>query len=249
MKSRRSALFILMTLAATTGLAASWAEAEAAPPKAAPPAAAPDAPSVPSVSAAVARIKCGLKPTVCAIGTGPGAVFEGFRWGQRHEEVSVLYNRPQGIFDVEYNRRLVKMQPGPEMTSLEAERDDRKRAFDASFIQFGGTPTGYDATPIKNEYTYRNKESIQSVELAGVRRYFFYIGSPPGERLWKVYDEVRLADDGALGKSFQDALTAVNQFLGVPGRVRAADPSQNIYATTVDWQDEKSRLRLVDRSR
>ncbi len=214
-----------------------------------PPPGATEAPAVPSVSAAIARFKCGLKPTVCNYGTGQGVVFEGFKWGMNHNDVTLVHNKTNGLFDQEYNPELVKMQPGREMIAKEHERDDRKRAIESSFISFLNVPTGYDATPIKNEYTYRNKESIQSLEMKGTHRFYFYMGAPPGERLWKVYEEVRLADDGALGKSFNDAVTNVNTMLGVPGRVRAADPSQNINATTVDWQDGVSHLRLVDRSR
>lgn len=249
---RRAALatFVAISVATLAGAGLVSNDVYAAGSKAPPqPPGGTDAPAVPSVSAAIARFKCGLKPTVCNYGTGAGTVFEALKWGMTHGDVTLVHNKTNGLFDQEYNPELVKMQPGRDMIAKEHERDDRKRAIEASFISFLNVPTGYDATPIKNEYTYRNKESIQSLEMRGTHRYYFYMGAPPGERLWKVYEEVRLAEDGPLGKSFNDAVTNINTMLGVAGRVRAADPSQNIYSTTVDWQDAVSHLRLVDRSR
>jgi hypothetical protein len=250
---RRAALATFVSISVATlagaGLTSSKDVFAAGPKATSAPLGASDSPTVPSVSSAIARFKCGLKTTGCNYGTGVGAVFEGFKWGMAHNDVTLVHNRTNGLFDQEYNAELVKMQPGREMIAKEHERDDRKRAIEASFIQFLNVPTGYDATSIKNEYTYRNKESIQSLAMKGTHRYYFFMGAPPGERLWKVYEEVKLAEDGPLGKSFNDAVASVGTALGVAGRVRAADPSQNVFATTVDWQDGTSHLRLVDRSR
>jgi hypothetical protein len=142
----------------------------------------------------------------------------------------------------------LKTQPGVQMRALEADRDNRKSAFERSFLEFKDTPTGYDATGIKGEYTYRNHESIMMVDKGGKKRYFFFIGAPPGERLWKLYDEVPLGDSGALGKTYQDAVTKLQGALGVAARVRAADPGQGLNYTTADWQDPSTHLRAVDRS-
>ncbi len=175
-------------------------------------------------------------------------VLSGFKWGGTHAEVVKIYNGQGGLFDQEYDPVLQKMQPGVRMQALEADRENRKNAFAASFLEFKDTPTGYDATGLKGEYTYRNHEEIMNVEKDGKRRFFFYIGAPPGERLWKIYDEVPLTQGGPLGTSYQEAVTKLNTLLQVAGRIRAADPSQNIFYTTADWQDGTSHLRAVDRS-
>jgi hypothetical protein len=127
------------------------------------------------------------------------------------------------------------------MQALEAERDAKKSAFAASWVEFKDTPTGYDQTGIKDEYTYRNKESIMYVDRSARRRYFFFIG----DRLWKIYDEVTLSDQ--VGKTFAEAVAKLNAQLGTNGRVRAADAAQGLAQTTVDWQDATTHLRLVDR--
>jgi hypothetical protein len=175
-------------------------------------------------------------------------MMDGLKWGMTHVEVVTAYNKIDGLFDREYNAQLQKLQPGVQMRALEAERDNRKSAFERSFIEFKDTPTGYDATALKGEYSYRNHESIMTVERNGKRRFFFFIGAPPGDRLWKVYDEVPLADGAPLGKTYQEAVTKLQTQLGVAARIRAADPAQNLGYTTADWQDASSHLRALDRS-
>ena len=63
-----------------------------------------------------------------------------------------------------------------------------------------------------------------------------------------MYDEVPLSDAGVLGKSYIDAVNTMNGKLGAQGRIQGADPAKGINATTVDWKDGASHLRLVDRS-
>ncbi len=172
----------------------------------------------------------------------------GFKWGINHVELTRIYNTNGGLLDQEYNPVLVKMQPGVKMQALEADRENRKSALAASFLEFKDTPTGYDATGLKGEYTYRNHEEIMNLEKDGKRRFFFFIGAPPGERLWKIYDEIPLNQSGTLGTTYQDAVTKLNTTLGVAARIRKADPAQLMYYTTADWQDATSHLRAVDRS-
>jgi hypothetical protein len=183
-------------------------------------------------------------PTVASL----SSIVQGFKWGVNHLEVARIYNGTGGLFDQEYNPVLAKMQPGVKMQALEADRENRKAAFASSFLEFKDTPTGYDATNLKGEYTYRNHEEIMNVDKDGKRRFFFFIGAPPGERLWKIYDEIPLNDSGPLGAKYQDAVTRLNNSLGVASRVRAADPSSGIFFVTADWQDATSHLRAVDRT-
>ncbi len=197
------------------------AVAVAAPPKAAAPA---DAPTVPSLATLMER---------------------DLHWGMGHAEVTDVYNKLNGLFDREYAPQLAKLQPGQDQTQLEADRDMRKANFERSYTQFlGGSPTGYDVTALHLEYTYDNGEAVQKLFKDGKNRYFFFIK----DKLWKIYDEVPLRADGALGSSFQEAVTKLNGLFGTAGRIRAADPSQNLERTEADWQDAKSHLRAVDRS-
>jgi hypothetical protein len=194
--------------------------------------------------ASFAAKSSGDAPVVASL----ASMMEGLKWGVNHAEVARVYNTTGGLFDQEYDPVLAKMQPGVRMQALEADRENRKSAFASSFLEFKDTPTGYDATSLKGEFTYKNHEEIMSLEKDGKRRYFFFIGSPPGERLWKIYDEIPLNASGSLGPTYRDAVTKLNTTLGVSARIRAADTSQGLYFTTADWQDSTSHLRAIDRS-
>jgi len=169
---------------------------------------------------------------------------EGLRWGMSHADVQKLFTQQGGVIWKDFDERLTKARVGPEQTAIEAEREQAKAAFGRSYIEFKDTPTGYDATGIKGEYTYKNKESLMWVSRAGKKRFFFFIN----DRLWKVYDEVPLADGGPWGKTYLDAVNQMNAKLGAQGRVLGADAAKGINATTVDYKDNASHMRVVDRS-
>jgi hypothetical protein len=165
-------------------------------------------------------------------------------WGLTHDEVTEIYNTPGGLFDREYAPLIARLQPGVEMQQLESDREGRKINFQHSYAVFSDSPSGYDVTPLRPEYTYNNEEGIQRVFKDGKNRSFFYIK----DKLWKIYDEIPLKADGPLGDTYQAAVAKINAVLGVAGRVRAANPSQGIDRTTTDWQDASTHLRADDRS-
>lgn len=173
---------------------------------------------------------------------------DSFRFGSTHVDVVNLHNKSGGVFDKDYDPQLAKMQPGVAMQAVEAERESKKASLNGTYTEFKDTPQGYDRTGIKDEYTYKNHESLMYVDRGGKRRYFFFMGAPPGERLWKIYDEVPLKDGGAWGKTFAEAVTKMQVQLQTPGRFRNADPSIGLSYPTVDWQDGTTHLRLVDRT-
>jgi hypothetical protein len=172
------------------------------------------------------------------------SMMDGLRWGMSHADVTKTFTENGGLIWKDYDEKLAKSRVGPEMSAIENEREQAKQAFGRSFIEFKDTPTGYDATGIKGEYTYRNRESLMWITRQGKKRYFFFIS----DRLWKIYDEVPLAESGVLGKTYLDAVNTMNGKVAAQGRVQGADPAKGINSTTVDWKDGSSHLRVVDRS-
>lgn len=170
---------------------------------------------------------------------------EGLKWGMSHAEVTKHFTQTGGVLWKDYDEKLAKARLGPEQTALEAERERVKAAFSRSFIEFKDTPTGYDTTGLKGEYTYNNKEALMWIERQGKKRYLFFIN----DRLWKLYDEIPLAEGGPMGQSFLEAANKLNAQLHAQGRVQQADAAKGISATTVDWKDGTSHLRALDRSR
>jgi hypothetical protein len=173
---------------------------------------------------------------------------DGFKWGITHVDVISTFNKLGGLIDQDYDALLRRAQPGIQQQSLEADRDNKKAAIERSYLRFVN-PTGYDQTPLRSEYSYKNNEAVLLVERQGKKRFFFFLGSEPGERLWKIYDEIPLADDGALGKTFAEAVARIQGVIGLPGRARAADPNSGLDFPIVDWQDGTTHLRVLDRSR
>ena len=167
---------------------------------------------------------------------------DGFKWGITHNDVLTAFNKQGGLFDQDFDPLLRKAQPGVQQQALEADRDNKKAAIERSYLRFV-TPTGYDSTGLKSEYSYRNNEGILRVERQGKKRYFFFMGAEPTERLWKIYDEIPLSSAGPLGKTYAEAVNRVQGILGVAGRARAQDPSSGLDYTTVDWQDGTTHLR------
>jgi len=168
----------------------------------------------------------------------------GLRWGMSKEEVVKAHTAVNGILWKEYDGKLAKASVGPQMKALEQERDSAMRAFERTWVEFEGNPTGYDATGLKTEYTYKNKEALLQLQRNGKTRFFFFIQG----RLWKIYDAVPLGDSGMLGKTFADAVNTTNGKLGVNGRIIAPDAAQGRPHTLVDWRDTSSHMRLVDRT-
>ena len=183
-------------------------------------------------------------PTVASL----APMRDGFKWGITHVEVLSNFNKNGGVIDQDYDPLLRHAQPGIQQQSLEADRDNKKAALERSYLRFV-TPTGYDSTGLKGEYSYHNNEAILFVERQGKKRYFFFMGAEPGERLWKIYDEIPLGATGPLGKTFAEAVNRVQGILGVAGRARAQDPASGLDYTTVDWQDGTTHLRLLDRGK
>jgi hypothetical protein len=183
-------------------------------------------------------------PTVASL----APMRDGFKWGINHAEVVTTFNKNGGLIDQDYDPLLRHAQPGVQQQALEADRDNKKAAIERSYLRFV-SPTGYDSTGLKGEYTYHNNEAILFVERQGKKRYFFFMGSEPGERLWKIYDEIPLTSAGSLGKTFAEAVNRVQGILGVAGRARPQDPASGLDFMTVDWQDGTTHLRLLDRGR
>lgn len=160
-------------------------------------------------------------------------------WGMNHKDVAKAYDK---VIDDEFKPRYKRVSPGVQMQALDAEVLEAKNVFRRSRIDFGKTPTGLDATPLRPEYTYQNKESLLNYAREGKQRYFFFIQ----DRLWKIVDEHQLGPKSPFGKSFEEAVVAISKGLG-PGRVIPPDPDKGRYVTEVDWQDQTTHLRAVER--
>jgi hypothetical protein len=162
----------------------------------------------------------------------------GFGWGQSPKQVADQVDK---IIDDDYRPQYKEVQPGIRMKELDAQIAEDKAEFRRSRIDFGKLPTGLDAGPMRNEYTYNNQEALMSLTRKGQVTYLFFIQ----ERLWKVIEEKRLAEGTPLGKNYQDAVVKMSTGYGVAGRVQQTGTTSG--GVEVDWKDATTHLRAAQR--
>jgi len=135
-------------------------------------------------------------------------------------------------------------QPGVKMKELDAQLAEEKSAFRRSRIEFGKLPTGLDATPLKGEYSYLNKEAVLTFTRdGGIKLHFFFIQ----DRLWKIIDEQTLGEKSPYGKDFKAGTAKLASTYGASGRVVQPDFSKGRYATEVEWKDATTHVRAIER--
>jgi hypothetical protein len=163
----------------------------------------------------------------------------GLTWGMPPGKVA---DRIDAILDDDYRPLYKEVQPGVKMKELDAQLAEDKAAFRRSRVDFGKLPTGYDATALRGEYTYNNKECVYKLDRKGMTTWFFFIQ----ERLWKVIEEHKLNEKHPLGKTYQDAVVKMSTDFAVPGRFLQPDGTSR-FAIEVDWKDATSHLRAIQR--
>jgi hypothetical protein len=164
----------------------------------------------------------------------------GVAWGMSPKQVAALVDK---VLDEAYVPLYKKTSPGVKMKALDAQLAEEKNAFRRSRIDFGKLPTGIDATPLKGEYTYQNKESLLLLTRDGVRQHFFFIQ----DKLWKIIDDQTLSETSPYGKDFPGAVVKIATKLGASVRVTPPDPDQGRFVTEVDWKDSTTHLRVIER--
>lgn len=165
----------------------------------------------------------------------------GLTWGMSPKQLMAAI---ENVLDEAYKPLYGKISPGVKMKALDAALAEDKDQFRRSRIDFGKLPTGVDATPLRGEYTYLNKEFIYELTREGASKHFFFIQ----DKLWKIIDDVKLGDSSPLGKTYQEAVAKLATTYGVPGRVLGADYDLGRSSTEVDWKDAATHLRAIQRS-
>lgn len=162
------------------------------------------------------------------------------KWGLSVKDTAKAID---GMLDAEFKPIYQATSPGIAMKTLDSQLREEKSAFRRSRIDFGLLPVALDSTPLAKEYSYRNNESLLKLDRKGEIRYFFFIQ----DRLWKIIDEINLEKKNPYGKTLQDAAVKLSTTYGAAGRVVPPNPDKQIYATTIDWKDATTHVRLIER--
>ena len=145
-----------------------------------------------------------------------------------------------------FRPRIAKATGAIEEDRLRAERDEDIRRIRTSFIRFGGQPSGWDTSFLRDEFTSGNNESMMVVredETHSTSHYFFI-----NDHLWKRYQAYDAAAFGA-GVTFDQFAEAIQRRFG-PGVARSGALVEGRPPTRwIEWQDATTRLRAVDQTR
>jgi hypothetical protein len=184
------------------------------------------------------------KPSASGVGVldkATGIPPKGLHWDLTLEGVAKLYDK---VFEDEYLPLLKKAEPGNQMTALEDELKSKQGILRRGRIEFGNIPTGVDQSPLKGEYSYNNGESMATLRLrSGTERHFFFFN----DKLWKVYDEHKLAKGKQLGETFEEAIKSLTKRFGAPGKAVPANPDKGQAFDEVQWRDPDNVMRAIDR--
>lgn len=166
---------------------------------------------------------------------------KGLKWGLSLEAIAQLYDKE---IEAEMLPRFKKTQPGVELDYLNEELKNRKAEIRRSHLEFAKVPSGLDNTPLGQEYSYNNGESMASITTpSGTKRHFFFFN----DRLWKVYDEHALSPNGSLGANFDGAIKSLTKRFGVKPKMQPADPEKGRRYPEAEWRDTVKLVRVIDR--
>lgn len=163
----------------------------------------------------------------------------GLSWGMNPKQVGSAIDK---LLDDDYRPLYKDTQPGVKMKALDSQLAEDKDQFRRSKIEFGKLPTGVDASPLRGEFSYNNKEMLMVLTRKGQVTNFFFIQ----DKLWKVIQEVKFSDASSQGKTFPEVAIKLTGKYSVPGRMLPADDSHP--SMEVDWKDTATHLRLIERS-
>ena len=163
----------------------------------------------------------------------------GLAWGMNPKQLGAAIDK---LLDEDYRPLYKETQPGVKMKALDSQLAEDKDQFRRSKIEFGKLPTGVDASPLRGEFSYNNKEMLMVLTRKGQVTNFFFIQ----DKLWKVIQEVKFTDASSQGKTFPEVAIKLTGKYAVPGRMLAADATRA--SMEVDWKDSVTHLRLIERS-
>lgn len=169
---------------------------------------------------------------------------DGMSWGMVRGDLEKLVDK---FVDDDFRPRYKAAgKSSPKIKALDVEAANQKAAFRRSFIDLVDGPTGLDAGPLANEFAKGQNEAVMSHHRGpGVKIWFFFVGG----RLYKTLEEVSLIDGGLYGKDVSEAVKKILDGVGgTPPRKIDADPEKGSFYDVFDWQDDKTHMRLWDRS-
>lgn len=168
------------------------------------------------------------------------ASLDGLSWGMSKEGVfKLLKRRIRADFEkqVKAERDIVRQD------ALYQEAKQRYLRMREGFVKFDGKKTGWDVSPLVEEFRHGSNESLLVVESESAREHYFFIN----ERLYKWYRELKpAAFDGAAADYGRLAERLRKDFgKGKPQVARRNEGGEPL--TGVAFKDEQTSVTLLKR--
>jgi hypothetical protein len=161
------------------------------------------------------------------------------KWGTSRDDLQkALIDRVKE----QYKPIIAKTRDAVEEDRLREKANGEIKAIKDSFVQFKGSPTGWDVSFLKGEFTHGNGESMVMQKDHNSQNFYFFIN----DKLWKWYKAFD-ADVFPAG-NFAAFAGAVQKRFGPAKDARGELAPGSGERHWLEWQDDQTRLRAVDQS-
>lgn len=166
----------------------------------------------------------------------------GLEWGMTQEQVLGVFGRE---IEGEFREALSNVRGLIEEDRLRQTIERRKQRLRDGLLEFNGQQTGWDVSFIGPEYTHGNREAMLRIREPGadVQEFYFFIRG----HFWKWYRAFERESFG--GRSFDEVGLALEQRYGPALHRFEPDPDTDDLISWLEWEDDATRLRLIDEGR
>ncbi|MET0390138.1 MAG: hypothetical protein ABW321_29470 [Polyangiales bacterium] len=112
------------------------------------------------------------------------------RWGMTKSELLVVL---KAEIQADFEHRIKVERDLMRQDALYQESEERYRRIQENYVQFNGTKSGWDVSPVAAEFAQNNNESMLVVQNQSSRELYFFMRG----KLWKWYREFSADSRGA----------------------------------------------------
>jgi hypothetical protein len=171
---------------------------------------------------------------------GPSALEQSMgeiQWGWTPKQV---YRHLKKDIEASYQGSISKTTDAIEEDRLRHKMAQEAAQIRDSYFEFDGTPSAYDSSYLKGEFTHKNGESLLRVRTKTTQDYFFFIK----ERLWKRY---RAFDASVFeGATFAQFGNALQERYGKAKKKHGSSSAGEGSGQWYEWKESRVLARAVD---
>jgi hypothetical protein len=145
--------------------------------------------------------------------------------------------------DAQFEQRIKVERDIMRQDALYQRAQELYRRLNDNYVEFDGTKTGWDVSPIAAEFSHRNGEAMLVVRNQDSRDLYFFMQG----RLWKWYRE--LSADAPEAASADDGFSALTARFGRGERQKERVDASNVPYPGRVWSDTSTRVTAMRRDR